>query len=397
MDAGGGGGGSGGLEAGRLLEIAEKLLESRDLVGSKRFAERALESDPLLDGVDQILAVVDVLLASQCRINNQMDCYSILQLPHPTSSVAGGGGGGGGRDDESLSIKRNYRRLSLLLNPDRNKFPLADSAFRFVADAFGVLSDPAKKSLLDAEIQMADSHPQSNGPAAAAGLRNRDRTFWTYCTSCCHMFEYQRTYLNRTLRCRNCQQPFHAGEMAGKPPVVPGTDTYYCAWGFFPLGYRGDSGIEEGWKAFYPMRPWLGKQGDVQQEKPLNAVPVNVASANPYAAASSAYHEEGLLNRGKKEKSEKLKKDRAPRSRKPVAKRRTGSYSGKKPLAVETNSRSEGTDTRGTRGSLSSAAAAAAGDGIAHFDIDLDATEDVLGNLHNLPFLREEDIQIQLP
>ncbi|KAG0501874.1 hypothetical protein HPP92_001946 [Vanilla planifolia] len=40
-------GNGGGEEARRLLEIAEKLLDARDLVGSKRFAERALSPTPL--------------------------------------------------------------------------------------------------------------------------------------------------------------------------------------------------------------------------------------------------------------------------------------------------------------------------------------------------------------
>ena len=39
------------------LEIAEKLLASRDLVGCKRFAERAVEADPLLPGADELLAL----------------------------------------------------------------------------------------------------------------------------------------------------------------------------------------------------------------------------------------------------------------------------------------------------------------------------------------------------
>ena len=39
------------------LEIAEKLLAARDLVGCKRFAERAVEADPLLPGADELLAL----------------------------------------------------------------------------------------------------------------------------------------------------------------------------------------------------------------------------------------------------------------------------------------------------------------------------------------------------
>jgi len=57
--SGGGGGGPGDVraQAERWLEIAEKLLAARDLVGCKRFAERAVEADPLLPGADELLAL----------------------------------------------------------------------------------------------------------------------------------------------------------------------------------------------------------------------------------------------------------------------------------------------------------------------------------------------------
>jgi hypothetical protein len=28
------------------------------------------------------------------------------------------------------------------------------------------------------------------------------------------------------------------------PPIVPGTDMYYCTWGFFPVGFPGCPGFE---------------------------------------------------------------------------------------------------------------------------------------------------------
>ncbi|KAK8966251.1 hypothetical protein KSP40_PGU015090 [Platanthera guangdongensis] len=393
-------GGGVGLEARRLLEISEKLLDARDLVGSKRFAERALESDPLLEGVDLILAVVDVLLASQRRVNNQLDCYSILQLPHPSSPVSASDGAGGGGTEESLAIKRSYRRLALFLSPERNRYPLADPALRFVIEAYAVLSDPAKKSILDSELRMSASHIRSNGSAADATPRPPDRTFWTTCPSCCHVFEYDHTYLNRSLRCGTCRQPFHAGEMTAKPPVVPGTDMYYCAWGFFPLGFRGVQAFcgtspnaaaalvpefGDGWKPFYPISPVWGNQAEGHSEKPLNAVPVNFAAAT---------QNDNQLNVAKKENSVGPRKSTPVRTRKAVAKKRVGNYSRKKPDAGGSEPRTEGAEARVTRGSE---AYAGTGVGMSHFDIDLDATEDVLGNLHGLSFLRGEDIQIQLP
>ena len=59
------------VEAGRLLGIFWKLLQTWDLTGSRYFAILAQETEPLLDGLDQILAV-------EKRMNNHHDWYSIL-------------------------------------------------------------------------------------------------------------------------------------------------------------------------------------------------------------------------------------------------------------------------------------------------------------------------------
>ncbi|KAJ8572496.1 hypothetical protein K7X08_009007 [Anisodus acutangulus] len=127
-------------EAIRWLSIAEKLLTNRDLVGSKSFATRARESDPTLLPAEQILAIVDTLIAGDKRINNQhLDYYSILQIPL-------------NQTHDSELIANQYRRLALLLNPQKNNFPFSDHAFHLVVDAWSVLSNAFRRSVYDKEI-----------------------------------------------------------------------------------------------------------------------------------------------------------------------------------------------------------------------------------------------------
>ncbi|MCD7455986.1 hypothetical protein HAX54_030413 [Datura stramonium] len=128
-------------EALRWLSIAEKLLTNRDLVGSKSFANRARESDPTLaPATDQILGIVDTLIAGDKRINHQhFDYYSILQIPPNQTQNA-------------EYIAEQYRRFSLLLNPQNNSFPFSEQAWRLVVDAFSVLSNPLRKSRYDKEL-----------------------------------------------------------------------------------------------------------------------------------------------------------------------------------------------------------------------------------------------------
>ncbi|WOL01497.1 hypothetical protein Cni_G10213 [Canna indica] len=187
-----------------------------------------MEDDPLLDDIDQTIAIADVLLEDRRRINNHVDC-------------------------DPAAVKRQYRRLALLANPDRTSVFGADNAYRLVSNAYAVLSDPAKKSIYDAEMHVANS---TAGTIATADAISSLKPFYpssspvttgdsrgTACPSCCHVHEVSREYVNRALRCPNCRRAFQAAELSALPPVVPGTDMYYCSWGFFPLGYLGEPNL----------------------------------------------------------------------------------------------------------------------------------------------------------
>ncbi|CAI9294440.1 unnamed protein product [Lactuca saligna] len=130
-------------EAQRWLGIAEKLLMSHDLVGSKTFAIRARESDPRLEAADQILAVVDTLIAAEKQVvgNNgvqQPDFYGILQLVQFVQ--------------DTDHIASQYQMLAFILNPHQNRFPYSDQAFQIVNEAWAVLSNPMRKSMYDSEL-----------------------------------------------------------------------------------------------------------------------------------------------------------------------------------------------------------------------------------------------------
>nr|XP_043621810.1 transcription factor SPT20 homolog [Erigeron canadensis] len=140
-------------EAQRWIGIAEKLLISHDLVGSKTFAIRARESDPRLEAADQILAIADTLLAAEKRVvgsngNQQPDYYAILQLVRFVQ--------------DTDHITSQYRRLAVVLNPHQNRFPYSDQAFQLVNDAWAVLSNPMRKSIYDSELDFAPQQQISN-------------------------------------------------------------------------------------------------------------------------------------------------------------------------------------------------------------------------------------------
>ncbi|KAF8032074.1 hypothetical protein BT93_D1091 [Corymbia citriodora subsp. variegata] len=255
-------------EAERWLTAAAKLLATRDFQGARTFAIRARESDPGLEYADLMLAVVDTLLAGESRVSDQPDWYAVLQLGHLTENLE--------------LIATHFRRLALLLNPERNRFPFVDQALRLVSDAWSVLSNPSKKALYDSELKLgllgqlgnqtppsrnvrgSDGNasvenerpffgngtpvqPRSTRPASQATV-SVSASFWTACPYCFYLYEYPRVYAESVLRCQNCKRAFQA--VAIPSPPVSEKDTHFSCWGFFPIGFPGvpnQTGAASGW------------------------------------------------------------------------------------------------------------------------------------------------------
>ncbi|TVU37888.1 hypothetical protein EJB05_11231, partial [Eragrostis curvula] len=396
-------------EPARWLEIAGKLLAARDLIGCKRLTERAVEADPHLPGADELLAVADVLLASQRLLpSGRPDPVAVLLLQP---------------DPDAAAVKRSFSRLSELLSSPRNPHPAAATALRFVQEAFADLPDNLKNAPAD------PPPPPASGDAAATA-----DAFWTACPYCCHVYQYQRALMGRALRCQSagCRRAFLATEIPTVPPIVPGTDMYYCAWGFVPMGFPKAADLTTNWKPFCPMFPSnqsspqpasAPQQASVPQ--PASA-PQQVSAPQPASAGAGKVHVEnnggpihanatpanaqpvknsGVSGSAVGPPRAKVKKTTA---RKKVGaalkKNASGGVEGGIELpmlgSLPLNSHAGNGQTAATRGiNINEVAKPAEGSTILNFgsgedigfDLDVDATDAILGNLQHLPFLREDD------
>uniref|UniRef100_A0ACD5YA37 Uncharacterized protein n=1 Tax=Avena sativa TaxID=4498 RepID=A0ACD5YA37_AVESA len=337
----------------RWMGVAEKLLMARDVEGCKQFVSQALEDDPRAPGADDLLAAADALLAAQRRRlpSGFPDPYAVLGLDSALPAS---------RDPDV--VHSHYRRLSFLLNrshPDRPcSLAFADAA-RIVADAWAFLSDPLRKASLDSDLAAAadaavaakaaaaraptpspekqqPQPPPSPQPASSPPARQPRRAatasppakrgrpprsakpqqppperqqeaetphapaapFWTACPSCCHVHQYDRSYEARAVLCPSCRRPFFATAMPTPPPIVPGTDMYYCSWGFFPMGFPGgpafagpaNSPMQQppASLGFYPMGPYLPLPAQAGGVESNVAGGVDSGSGTPVSATVTA-------------------------------------------------------------------------------------------------------------
>ncbi|KAK8583826.1 hypothetical protein V6N13_109220 [Hibiscus sabdariffa] len=228
-------------EAIRAKELAEKKLVEMDAVGAKRFALKAQSLYPELDGLPQLLATLDVYISADKKINGEVDWYRVLAV-QPFA-------------DED-TIRKHYRKLALVLHPDKNKSVGADGAFKILSEAWSLLSDKAKRIAYDQKRNLRGSytnvfHGKSSSSATTSrnGFHNfsgenisntsgrkcatyskpaprtvRNDTFWTTCNSCKMLFEYSRVYINLNLPCINCRTPFFAVETPA--PAINASSKY---------------------------------------------------------------------------------------------------------------------------------------------------------------------------
>lgn len=223
-------------EAIRAQNIAEKKMFNDDFQGARKLLIKAQNLFPCLENIYQLLTICDVHCSAQNNINgSEKDWYRVLQI----EKLA-----------DEATIKKQYRKLALILHPDKNKYPGAEAAFKLIGEANMVLSDKGKRSLYDIKCRVSVRTAVAKPPSNHANSGNShvslykthtsnvsarqfndfnqhkpsvcpsSETFWTACPFCDTKFQYYKTFLSRSLRCQSCSQPFIAYEIANQAPNI---------------------------------------------------------------------------------------------------------------------------------------------------------------------------------
>ncbi|GER25191.1 chaperone protein dnaJ [Striga asiatica] len=191
-------------EAARAKSISESKLAQKDFTGALQFAQKAQTLDPSLHGISQTITTIDVLVSSNRTINGEVDWYAILRVD-PTA-------------DEN-DIKRQYKRLALLLHPDKNPSAGAEDAFKLVSEAKTLLLDTDRRRAHDLVTGRGPTNeppppkPERNlGRPTSSGPPEED-VFWTFCHHCGLQFEYLKIFRGTMLVCVNCHGTFMSFEI----------------------------------------------------------------------------------------------------------------------------------------------------------------------------------------
>ncbi|XP_071723735.1 uncharacterized protein [Rutidosis leptorrhynchoides] len=177
------------IEALRLKSIAETKFKSSNLKSALKYAKKAQQLSPALDGLSPMLTAFTILRAADSPPENS-DWYETLQV-EPFSHIN--------------TIKKQYKKLALVLHPDKNPYLGCEEAFKLVGEAFRVLSDRIRRKEYDMKLRIRMQDEKLSGFCV--------ETFWTACSECRLMLKFERKYLGHNLVCTSCKKSFLAVEV----------------------------------------------------------------------------------------------------------------------------------------------------------------------------------------
>ncbi|XP_068664160.1 uncharacterized protein [Aristolochia californica] len=252
-------------EAIRAKELAEEKMQSKDFTGARKIARKAQQLFPELENISQMLSVCDIHCSAVLRAGgNEMDWYGVLQVELTA---------------DDATIRKQFRKLALLLHPDKNKFPGAEAAFKLIGEAQRVLLDPRKRSEHNMKRRSGVRTAAASHPPAPSNRNSYDRSgmqdkftnqagnhnpflspsqypgtapqqqqgldaFWTACPFCNIRYQYYKNILNRALRCQNCMKPFIAYDMNAQGGPT-GNNSFY-QWNAPAQVPQGNVGVTTG-------------------------------------------------------------------------------------------------------------------------------------------------------
>lgn len=151
-------------EAARAKEIAERKFLAKDIKGAKKFALKALNLYPELEGISRMVTTLDVYISAEEKINGEGNWYGILGVNPLT---------------EDEKIRKKYRKLALLLHPDKNNSLGAEGAFKLVSEAWSLLSDKYKRLAYD-QRSGAKLQPGNRAKNGCTSTPSKDNGFYKF-------------------------------------------------------------------------------------------------------------------------------------------------------------------------------------------------------------------------
>ena len=163
-------------EALRLKSLAETKFKSSNLKSALKYAKRAERLAPNLDGLSEMVTSFQILREAS-NSSATPDWYKILQV-EPFAHMN--------------TIRKQYKKLALILHPDKNPYAGSEEAFKLVGEAFQLLSDKIRRQEYDMKLRIRIQEETIESSKDG-------ETFWTACSTCRLLHQFERRYVEQPL------------------------------------------------------------------------------------------------------------------------------------------------------------------------------------------------------
>ncbi|KAJ9184700.1 hypothetical protein P3X46_004402 [Hevea brasiliensis] len=162
-----------------LKTIAETKYTNSNIKSALKNAKKAHRLSPNIEGLSSMLTAFKILSVASKTYSDITDWYKILQV-EPFSHIN--------------TIKKQFKKLPLIFHPDKNPYLGCEEAFKLVGEGFRVLLriKPQEERINDSTLV---------------------ETFWTACSRCRLLHQFERRYLGHNLVCPSCKKSFEAVEV----------------------------------------------------------------------------------------------------------------------------------------------------------------------------------------
>ncbi|KAF9625751.1 hypothetical protein IFM89_026757 [Coptis chinensis] len=184
-------------EAVRLKTLAEEKYRRLKLKSALKLAKKSQRLCPNLPGISDMVTSLQILhiYSKSSSTSSPPAWYDILNV-EPFSHIN--------------SIKKQYKKLALILHPDKNTCIASEEVFKRVSEAFQVLNDKIRRKEYDLRLRIA---LQSCTTTVESDVVPVVETFWTACSTCRLFHQFERRYIGHTLMCPSCNKSFVAEEV----------------------------------------------------------------------------------------------------------------------------------------------------------------------------------------
>ncbi|EOA26780.1 hypothetical protein CARUB_v10022867mg [Capsella rubella] len=191
--------------------LAESSFTSGDFMSALNHARKALSLSPNTEGFSAMVTAFEIIISAADTAGGLPEWYKVLKV-EPFSHIN--------------TIKQQYRKLALVLHPDKNPYAGCEEGFKLLNEAFRVFSDKVRRTEYDMKLRI-----RIQGEMGSGGCDDDDETstFSTVCSGCSSVHKFGRKYLGQNLMCPACKNSFEAKEAEKEEEGGDRSETGTCA------------------------------------------------------------------------------------------------------------------------------------------------------------------------